>query len=529
MISCAKKLPPSLAVVGFAFCSTLLGQNVNVPLSNWTVPPYRSNQPTSGMTTMADLTPAIGFVGVQPCRIVDTRGGGVFTGAYGPPIMAANTTRAFDLNSAPHCTGIPATVKAYSLNFTILQPVSAPGDLRAWPTGTAFPGTSVQNWVTPGVNLANAAIIPSGTNGSLDVQTAGSDAHLLIDINGYFTDTYNAGVQFVATSSVGGQGAILGSNSSTTAGSSGVFGFQTATTGAVFGVKGQSSSTGTGSAGVYGLASAASGVLYGLFGQSASVSNEAAGVKGVDSGGGLTSTAANLRAGIRGDSASGVGVMGLSRATGVAGTLLDASGNFVSGGYLGYAAGGNAAVYAVGDISATGMKFFVEPHPSDPSKVIRYVALEGPEAGTYFRGSGRTIGGSAAIEVPESFRIVTDEEGLTVQLTPVGALVQVAVVSKTLDRILVRSSRDADFDYEVKGVRRAFRHFEPIANGSEFAPISPEARLPDYLPDEARQRLISNGTFNPDGSVNQITADRLGWTRIWAEQHAVRATADSAP
>jgi hypothetical protein len=216
--------------------------------------------------------------------------------------------------------------------------------------------------------------------------------------------------------------------------------------------------------------------------------------------------------------------MGLSRATGVAGTLLDASGNLVSAGYLGYAAGGNAAVYAVGDISATGMKFFVEPHPSDPSKVIRYVALEGPEAGTYFRGSGRTVGGSAAIEVPESFKIVTDDEGLTVQLTPIGALAQIAVVSKALDQIVVRSSRDVDFDYEVKGVRRAFRHHEPIADGTEFIPASPDANLPVYLSDEAKRRLISNGTYREDGSVNLATARRLQWTRLWQEKAGAPAS-----
>jgi hypothetical protein len=50
------------------------------------------------------------------------------------------------------------------------------------------------------------------------------------------------------------------------------------------------------------------------------------------------------------------------------------------------------------------------------SKVIRYMALEGPEAGTYFRGTAGTSGKKAVIEVPESFRIVTDEEGLTVPL-----------------------------------------------------------------------------------------------------------------
>jgi len=46
--------------------------------------------------------------------------------------------------------------------------------------------------------------------------------------------------------------------------------------------------------------------------------------------------------------------------------------------------------------------------------------LEGPEAGTYFRGRARFSHGMARIEAPESFRLVTDEKSLTVQITPIG-------------------------------------------------------------------------------------------------------------
>jgi len=200
----------------------------------------------------------------------------------------------------------------------------------------------------------------------------------------------------------------------------------------------------------------------------------------------------------------------------VAGSLLDGltPANVQAAGYLGYSVGAYG-VYALGDIGATGMKFFVEPHPTDASKVIRFVALEGPEAGTYFRGSSHTVRGRAEIDVPESFRIVTDEEGLTVQLTPVGELVQLAVVDKSLNKVTVRSSRDVAFDYEVKGVRRAFKNHQAVEDGAEFIPSSPEARLPVFLPEEARSRLISNGTYRENGSVNMTTAERLGWTALW--------------
>lgn len=38
------------------------------------------------------------------------------------------------------------------------------------------------------------------------------------------------------------------------------------------------------------------------------------------------------------------------------------------------------------------MKNFVEPHPTDASQVIRYVSLEGPEAGTSMRPSAASRG-----------------------------------------------------------------------------------------------------------------------------------------
>lgn len=502
MIPCLKRLGRWSPALIFAASSTLLAQNVDIPLRNWTVPPYQVGATSSGgITTMTDITQGIGFVGVTPCRLVDTRQAG-FPAGYGTPALVAGVQRNFDLNSDPLCTGIPASVDAYSLNVTVTN-TAGPGFIIIWPQGQTPPSTSSINYVAA-QTIANAVIVPSDPSGTggVSVVAGVSGTDLIIDINGYFTDAYNSNVQFVVSGNVSAQGAIAGTNSSSVANS--------------YGVRGQVSGTGAGSAGVYGLASGASGATYGVFGKTSSTSTNSAGVKGVDSAGELSTVVAAARSGVRGDSSSGVGVFGFSRATGVAGSLLDAftPANVLAAGYLGYSAG-TYGVYALGDIGATGMKFFVEPHPSDPSKVIRYVALEGPEAGIYFRGSGRTVDGSAVIEVPESFRIVTDDAGLTVQLTPVGALVQIAVVSKALDQIVVRSSRDVDFDYEVKGFRRAFRRHEPIADGTEFIPASADATLPVYLSDEARRRLISNGTYREDGSVNLTTAERLGWTRAW--------------
>jgi len=219
---------------------------------------------------------------------------------------------------------------------------------------------------------------------------------------------------------------------------------------------------------------------------------------------------------VRGESPNGFGVLGnTNTAAGVGGTYIDSQGNILRSGYL---ANGTYAVYAAGDLAATGSKFFVDPHPTDASKVVRFAALEGPEAGTYFRGRGKFVRGHATIEVPEAFRISTEEDGMTVHLTPIGGLAMVAVSKQSLDQIQVEASRDVEFSYVVYGVRRGYKDFEPIRAGTEFVPADSSAKLPAYLNDEQKRRLIDNGTYNADGTVNLGTALRLGWDKAWANQ-----------
>jgi len=40
------------------------------------------------------------------------------------------------------------------------------------------------------------------------------------------------------------------------------------------------------------------------------------------------------------------------------------------------------------------------------------------------------------------------------------------------------------------------------------------------LSEEERGRLIANGTYNVDGTVNKQTAERLGWAKAWADRQA---------
>ena len=117
-----------------------------------------------------------------------------------------------------------------------------------------------------------------------------------------------------------------------------------------------------------------------------------------------------------------------------------------------------------GDLFKLGAVSFVEPHSLDPTKAIVYVALEGPEAGTYIRGTAELVDGEAVIELPEHFAMVTAEEGLTVVLTPLGEWLQLYVVEKSTRRIVVREAqgKSGRFDYLVQGIRKGYEDFQVI-------------------------------------------------------------------
>jgi hypothetical protein len=234
--------------------------------------------------------------------------------------------------------------------------------------------------------------------------------------------------------------------------------------------------------------------------------------------------------GVRGEGSLG-GVLGISPYEGVAGSLINSSGGEIAYGVLGLAAGigtdpgcpsspcsGPWGVFAGGNIGATGAKYFLDPDPADPSRAIGYISLEGPEAGTYFRGRARFQDGTARIPVPEHFRLVTAPDGLTVQITPIGEMATVAVVRMNLQEIVVKASRNVEFSYLVQGVRETHREISPFRGSGEFAPRSADSKIPDWLSPAQKRRLIENGTYREDGTVNLETARRLGWDKVWEER-----------
>jgi hypothetical protein len=536
----------------------------DIPVRNWTAPTESLGKSTLLVNPPSPFSPVS-----PPCRLYDSR---VSSGGPGP--IPGGGTRALDFIPAgsASCGTLPANVVALSLFFTVVGP-AGPGFLYAFPTGSP-PGTatSIINY-NAGEVRNNAAIVPvqAGT-GSFTVGTGGLGTDVIVDINGVYYNDLTDGDAFVISSTRPGlpvlhvanlagndfswgivgeisnaspfndTAGVRGNNLSTTSNGIGVWGSHAASG---WGLYGEAlGTTGVGSKGVcgftlsgtdlaigvHGLAFNTVGKTFGLWGETDSNAPYSAGALGVD-GSGLTFGFTNgsyAPAGVRGESVNNYGVYGFTNVTtgnaGVAGVLVDSGGVATQRGNLGYEGGAtDYAVYAEGSLAATGTKLFIEPHPEKAGVVIRYISLEGPEAGTYVRGRGRFQGGLATIDLPEDFRMVTDGEGLSIQVTPIGEMATVAVVRIGLDGIVVKGSRNVEFFYTVNGVRKTHKNLTPMGPGDEFTPQSAEERIPAYLSPAQKDMLISNGTYNADGTVNAATAKAMGWDKVWQEKSKAAA------
>jgi hypothetical protein len=164
-------------------------------------------------------------------------------------------------------------------------------------------------------------------------------------------------------------------------------------------------------------------------------------------------------------------------------------------------------------------KWFIEPHPYDASKEIRYVSLEGPHAEVYFRGTAQVSQGVTRIPIPQDFRFVADPHTYSTLVTPVGGMASVGVVSDGEEGIVIQASRNLRIHYVVYAERRAIKNPDPITENLHFRPERDQDVFA-HVPDSYRRLLIQNGTLNPDGTVNMETARRLGWDKEWEKRGA---------
>ncbi len=139
--------------------------------------------PASGQT--------LAFYALTPCRVADTRNP---DGPLGGPSLQAGHERDFPVLESS--CGLPQNAAAYSLNFTAVPKGSRLGYLTVWPQGSSQPQVSTLNDPT-GTTVANAALVPSGTNGGIATY-ANNDTDLIIDVNGYFGPAGSGGLSFYA-------------------------------------------------------------------------------------------------------------------------------------------------------------------------------------------------------------------------------------------------------------------------------------------------------------------------------------------
>lgn len=121
--------------------------------------------------------------------------------------------------------------------------------------------------------------------------------------------------------------------------------------------------------------------------------------------------------------------------------------------------------YINGDFYALGTtKSFVQPHPTDTTKVIKYICIEAGEAMVMVRGLSKTNSGSVVVDLPEHFGLVTSADApLTVLITPENAPVLLYTTAKSKEQITVvmkpadfKTYGDAEFAWQVSGVRDGF-------------------------------------------------------------------------
>ncbi len=421
------------------------------------------------------------------------------------------------------------------------------------PISGSVPGGAGTTGVVVGTN-ANTTAAANGVTGIISSTAPGNTSAGVRGINsGTFSNGYGvwgsqdgSGVGVRGTTSGQGFGVI---------GSSGNGGVGGSFTGGTGGTGVQGFSTGSGSrggdfsgdaSGIRAIASDA-GAVSGVLGQV--TSNAAAagssGVSGTNAStvagttlvgvsgvlGTITSSSPGLNsAGVRGinNSTTGVGngVVGEVKGMGFAvWGIADTAGGY---GVVGQVPTSGFGVLALGDFAATGTKAFVDPSPSDPSKQIAYVALEGNEVGTYFRGTGHFVNGTATIDVPQTFRDVSEAAGLSIQVEPIGALANTAVRSMDLNHIALLSSADVDFYYTVNGVRKGYAGYDPVQSNRIYVPHAANDALPSWLTDTQKQALISNGTYNADGTVNMTTAHNLGWDVLWGTNTSSASTSSGS-
>ena len=117
-----------------------------------------------------------------------------------------------------------------------------------------------------------------------------------------------------------------------------------------------------------------------------------------------------------------------------------------------------------GSINVQGWKGFDIKHPTKENHRLRYVCLEGPEGGVYYRG---ILKDSEFIELPDYWKDLVDTKTITVHLTPIGTY-QYLYYTVAKNRIIVKnhSNLPTHCSYIIYGERKDGERLIPEYKGN---------------------------------------------------------------
>ena len=141
---------------------------------------------------------------------------------------------------------------------------------------------------------------------------------------------------------------------------------------------------------------------------------------------------------------------------------------------------GQGCVWTASTINVQGWKGFDIKHPTRDNYRLRYVCLEGPEGGVYYRG--RVIN-KTYIDLPDYWEKLVDPASITVSLTPIGAHQSLIVKRLEPTRIHLQSNGGIPIN--------AFFHvFGARADGEALTPEY-EGETPEDYPGDNSQYSIA--------------------------------------
>lgn len=129
------------------------------------------------------------------------------------------------------------------------------------------------------------------------------------------------------------------------------------------------------------------------------------------------------------------------------------------------------------EIWSSGTKPFIVPDPTNPSRKIKYTAIEGPEAAMYHRGKIKLNKGVAEIILPDHFKALAVNESITISLTPhslksLGVAVDIIDIDKIRIGELQNGQGNYEVSYFISAVRKGYENYEvyqyedkPTVNG----------------------------------------------------------------